>query len=88
MLDHLNGRHPIWLNQIDKFRIVHYAGPHKPWHKLKDPKGKKLDTDLIWRRYFAALVIENGWKKEDFLAPLASQKLRNNLRYDEWMTAI
>ena len=88
MLEHLNGKHPIWVNQTENLRIIHFAGSHKPWDALHSTKRKKFNADLIWRRFFTILVTENGWQKEDFLVPLASPTFRQKLKYDQWITKI
>ncbi|CAF1017487.1 unnamed protein product [Adineta steineri] len=88
MLDHLNGKHHVWNNQTNNSRIIHFAGSRKPWNGIRRIKKNQLDTDRMWRQYFATLVTENGWRKDDFLVPLASKTFRRNLRYDQWIKAI
>ncbi|CAF1515637.1 unnamed protein product [Adineta steineri] len=85
MLDHLNGKHHVWNNQTNNSRIIHFAGSHKPWDMLHRLKPNQVDTDRMWRQYFATLVTENGWRKDDFLVPLASQPFRKKFRYDQWI---
>jgi hypothetical protein len=86
MLEYLTGKHPICVDQTENLRIIYFAGSHKPCKALDSIKGKNFNADLIWCRFFTALITEKDWQKEDFLVPLASQTLRGKLKYDEWIT--
>ncbi|CAF1348843.1 unnamed protein product [Adineta steineri] len=88
MLDLFNGQHHMWNNRLKNLHIIHFAGSQKPWNVIRRIRKKQLDTDIIWRRCFATLITENGWREDDFLVPLASQSFRINLRYDRWIKAI
>jgi hypothetical protein len=88
MHDQLNRSHPLWLANKNNSRIIHYAGASKPWHHIKDKKNLKLDTFLIWSRYFANLIHENNWKKQDFLVPSASKELQKIFINSDLITAI
>jgi hypothetical protein len=84
----LERSHPLWLANKNNSRIVHYAGPYKPWYVKNNKKEVELDTDLIWYRYFANVIYENGWKKQDFLVPSASDELQQFIIRSDSITRI
>lgn len=64
--ENVNRRKTIWVDQKTRARIVDFAGGVKPWQIVRNSLNPDIDTNYVWRQFFASALREYHWTRNDF----------------------